>query len=110
LAAIFAAAVRFTVSRRDQMQELSNGKVRRSSTEWKKIVSRQQKSGKSAREFCDSEGISLSSFTNWSRKLLMSGKSDRSAQFVEVSTERASSPEWLVEVSLPNGCRLRLRG
>ena len=92
------------------MQELSNGKVRRSSAEWKKIVSRQRKSGQSVREFCDREGLSLSSFTNWSRKLLTSKGSIPSGEFVEVSNSESSSSSWSVEVSLPNGCTLRLRG
>jgi hypothetical protein len=92
------------------MQELSNGKVRRSSAEWKKIVFRQRKSGKSVREFCDREGISLSSFTNWSRKLLTSEGSRDSGDFVKVPTDVTSSSIWTVEVSLPNGCTLRLRG
>jgi hypothetical protein len=29
---------------------------------------------------------------------------------VEVSTDTASPTEWMVEVSLPSGCTLRLRG
>ncbi len=92
------------------MQELSNGKVRRNSAEWKKIVARQRKSGQSAREFCDREGLSLSSFTNWSRKLLTSKGSAGSGEFIEVPTTEAPSSSWSVEVSLPNGCTLRLRG
>jgi len=92
------------------MQELSNGKVRRSRSEWMKLLTRQRKSGQSTRAFCEKEGIALSSFTNWSRKLLTSDGSESLDEFVEVPTAATTPSSWVVEVSLPNGCTLRFQG
>ncbi len=40
------------------MEIMSNGRVRRSGTEWRKILDRQSTSGLTEEEFCKKEGIS----------------------------------------------------
>jgi hypothetical protein len=93
-----------------RMQVMSNGKVRRSEGEWREILSRYERGGLRAREFCRREEIHLASFLRWQRKLDGSGKA---SAFVPVRTApsvSSSSSSWSLEISLPNGCRLRFRG
>ncbi len=90
------------------MQVTSNGRVRRSESEWKEIISKWEQSGLKARPFCRREQIELSSFLRWQRKL--DGSGDENG-FVAVTT---SSPPatltWTLTISLPNGCELRFQG
>ena len=90
------------------MQVMSNGRVRRSESEWKEIVSRWKKSGQKPASFCRREQLQLSSFLRWQRKL--NGSSEAEG-FVPVTR----SPEpvvsaWTLTITLPNGCELRLEG
>ena len=42
---------------------------RRSASEWSELIARQAASGLSQRDFCDTEGLAVSTFTYWKRKL-----------------------------------------
>jgi hypothetical protein len=89
------------------MRVMSNGKVRRTAAEWQEVLSRCEKSGLSPRAFCHKEEIHLSSFVRWQRKL---AAPTRSREFVPVTPTRPASSSWSLEISLPNGCKLRFRG
>ena len=89
------------------MRVMSNGKVRRTEAEWREILSNCEKSGLSPRVFCQRKAIHLSSFLRWHRKLNVP---TGSSEFVAVAPASLASSSWSVEISLPNGCRLRLRG
>ncbi len=90
------------------MQILANGKVRRTEAEWKDIIGRWEKSGLKPRPFCRREQIQLSSFLRWQRKGL---PADAAKDFVTVTpARRTSASSWTVEISLPNGCQLRIQG
>lgn len=73
------------------------------------LLERFTSSGLTLREFCRREGLSLSSLQRWRA---LAGDSPRAAAFVElVPRPPAGSPsDWLVELTLPNGVSLRLRG
>jgi transposase len=92
------------------MRVMSNGRVRRTEDEWRELISRFGKSGASLREFCRKEGLSAAGFQRWRAKL--NGKVDRK-DFVTVipaaPVERSARP-WVVEVTLPDGSRLRFQG
>jgi transposase-like protein len=87
------------------MQVLSNGKVRRSKSEWQKIHELYGSSDLSQSEFCSRENISLTSFQNWRRKL------ERSASqgFVELNSEPKLKGSR-IELEFPSGLLLRISG
>ncbi len=89
------------------MRVSSNGRVRRSAEEWRAVVSRYQSSGLGPNAFCQAEQVGLTSFMRWRRKL---SASDAESGFVELTPPRETSTRWAVEVELPNGCIVRLRG
>ena len=66
------------------MQLQSNGKVRRTDSEWREILSRWKKSGLGPEEFCRKQEIRLSSFRRWQERL---GADSAKAQFVPVTAE-----------------------
>ena len=88
------------------MKNTSTGKVRRSASAWQDLISRYEKSGQRAREFCEKEGISQESLRRWRIKL--NPETEQSA-FIPVT--KASPPtSWTLEITLPNGLSLRLQG
>lgn len=89
------------------MQVTSNGRVRRSPAEWRKLVSRFQGSEQSCREFCRKEKVNVASFQRWQKRL---AQSRQLPEFVEVAPVRDNSSSWAVEVELTDGTVLRLRG
>lgn len=83
---------------------------RRTEAEWAEILGRFKASGLGRREFCRREGLALSSFQRWRAR---AGRTSRRPAFVELvpaSTAVPATSAWEVEVALPNGMHLRLRG
>ena len=82
---------------------------RRDKKQWTEISKRFDSSGLSPRDFCQREGLALSSFQRWRRRL----GSIASAEFVELVPTVPSSTTssgWSLEVTLPNGVCLRFQG
>ena len=90
------------------MHVLANGQVQRSTAEWQAIIARYRQSGLGMREFCAQEGLTLRTFEEWYRHLRRSETSK--GRFVEVKPVSPGAGPWAVEVELPTGVRLRLRG
>jgi hypothetical protein len=90
------------------MQVLANGHVQRSAAEWQGIVARYRQSGIGMKEFCVQEGLTLRTFEEWYRRLRWAERGK--GQFVEVKAPSVPASPWAVEVDLPNGVRLRVRG
>jgi hypothetical protein len=90
------------------MQVHANGQVQRSAVEWSGIIARYRQSGLGMKEFCEQGGLTLRTFEEWYRRVRRSETSK--GRFVEVKSERPSAGPWAVEVELPNGVRLRVRG
>ena len=90
------------------MQVMANGQVQRRAVEWSGIIARYRQSGMGMKEFCTQEGLTLRTFEEWYRRVRRSeaGK----GQFVEVKAPSVAASPWAVEVELPNGVRLRVRG
>ena len=89
------------------MRVASNGRVRRSETEWSAILRKFDTSGLSVSEFCRREGLTPNSFKRWQQRLSSNG----SERFVElVAPESTAACSWELEVSLPSGARLQFRG
>ena len=101
------------------MQVLADGRIRRTSGEWEKIIARYQKSSLAIAAFCEREEISTSAFASWKRKLI--GGRKRSPSFVELTrpslnptvepvATSISHAETAFELVLPGGVTLRWRG
>ena len=99
------------------MRVQTNGKSRRTASEWREILDRFHQSGMSVRAFCSRESLGMASFQRWQKKLNGSsgGSSDgrpegRGQEFVEVNSSDGLPGFWSVEVELPDGRVLRMRG
>ena len=97
------------------MQVLADGRVRRTSGEWEKIMARHRESGLPIAAFCEKEEISRSAFASWKRRL--SGGRRTPPSFVELTrppvkpTAASTSPAGTsFELVLPGGVTLRWRG
>jgi hypothetical protein len=90
------------------MQVHANGQVQRSAAQWSAIITQYRPSGMGSRQFCEAEGLTLRTFEKWDRqqRSLERGK----GQFVAVKAPSVAAHPWAVEVELPNGVRLRVRG
>ena len=91
------------------MPKSRSHRTRRTKSQWTEILRRFASSQLGSREFCRREGLALSSFQRWHRRL----GSVAAAEFVElVPTSSASVPSssWSLDVSLPNGVSLRFQG
>ncbi len=75
------------------------------------MVERYERSGKSQREFCEGEGISLSTLQWWMKRARGSGRPAAMAlREVEWAAEPAAAPAvWSVELVSPRGWTLRQR-
>lgn len=83
---------------------------RRTKAQWTEVFRRFESSGLSRRDFCRREGLALSSFQRW-RSLIAAP--EQQGQFVELipsSTPAAPAAGWTLDLSLPNGASIRLRG
>lgn len=91
------------------MRVLTNGQTRRPASEWREILDRFRGSGVSARQFCERESLVLATFHRWRERL---AKTDGPvSSFVEVATPPEDPPAfWSLEVELPDGRVLRMRG
>lgn len=72
------------------MRVMSDGKIRRSNSEWRVIIKQQKESGLPRTTFCEREGIAKASFDKWKRRL---------------SNESCAEPESFVELTPPTELR-----
>ena len=83
---------------------------RRTASEWEKLISRYEHTGQTRKEFCLSQGVSLSTFDLWRRKLRGRTTEQSESMFVEVSeVEPIGASSWDVELELGGGVALRVR-
>jgi len=95
------------------MRVLSDGRIRRTESEWKEIIDRFGNSGLPIVEFCEKEEISRSAFASWKKKLGMVRKKPPS--FVEITSAATRKPptqsvflsQTSFELVLPGGATLR---
>ena len=79
----------------------------RSAGWWRAVIKRQVASGLSRKGFCDREGIGRSSFETWRRRLAVEGTTE---SFVDLTPAGTVSRSWDLELALPGGITLRVRG
>ena len=88
--------------------------IRRSAEQWQEILQRFEHSGQTQAAFCAAEGLALSTFTLWRRKLDSSREvitNNDAAMFVALpdSNIPVSTTLWDVELQLGADVVLRLR-
>ena len=87
-------------------------RVRRSESEWRELFTRFDQSGQTREAFCAEQGVVLSSFMRWRRKLRPRSRRPpavvQEPLFVELASKR-EAPHWDVELELGAGVVLRLR-
>jgi len=90
------------------MAERRVRRVRRSEDEWREILSRLERSDLGVTAFCRKERISAESLRRWRKRL----EERTSSRFVEVlpAAFPGAQGSWELELDLPGGGRLRLRG
>ena len=88
------------------MQSLSDGRIRRTESEWRAIVGRFESSGLSVAAVCRKARVSRKSFRMWRERLKAGGTSPR----VQVARRPRPGPsgfvEWLAP-SAPTGLRAK---
>ena len=82
---------------------------RRNEKQWTAIFKRFEGSGLSSRDFCRHEGLALSSFQRWHRRLGSAASSDF-LELVPAAPSSVGPAGWSFEVTLPNGVSLRFQG
>jgi hypothetical protein len=82
--------------------------VWRSEAEWRAICERFAQSGLRVSEFCNREKLAVSSFHAWYRRCARAERPK--GQFVELEAAPPICGNWEMELELPNGARVRLRG
>jgi hypothetical protein len=92
-------------------------RVRRSREQWRELLARFEQSGQKRNQFCAEQGLSMSSFMQWQRKLRepVAGGANAAeeAVFIELPSDApgAATPSgpWELELQLGVGVVLRLR-
>ena len=90
------------------MRQTAQGRVQRSAAEWRAIMVRYERSGLQQGAFCTREGIALHTFKKHYRHYKEGALP--SGQFVEVSPLAPPRQGWELDLTLPNGVRLYVRG
>ncbi len=87
----------------------TNGRVRRTASEWQVLVKRYAEGGGSRAAFCRAEGISASTFALWQRKLGLQARR-RKREFIGLEPAGPELPGgWVFEIELPDGRMARFR-
>ena len=85
------------------MKVMSNGRKRRSESEWSEIISRFEGSGQSLRAFCRREGLAVNSLKRWQRRVAADA-----TPFVELTQPSSEARSvWSCTVRLPDGTELQ---
>jgi hypothetical protein len=89
--------------------------TRRTKAQWSKIVERFDLSDQDPRQFCQREGVALSSLQRWRRQLGAVAQREKFVELVPTSSPSTADPtvpqaNWSLDVSLPNGVCLRFQG
>lgn len=86
-------------------------KVRRSRDEWRRLVARYECGELSPAEFCRREDLNPNTFRLWRGRVRSADNAP--VPFVEVvpvSSPPSVATPWLIELELPSGAKLRVRG
>jgi len=75
--------------------------------EWRLVLERQQASGLGPTAFCRREGLVLTTFHKWKARF---APTEPKAGFVELTRSEVDGSAWSMDLELPHGVVLRIRG
>lgn len=75
--------------------------------EWRAVLERQGQSGLGVTAFCRREGLVPTTFHKWKARL---GRAEGEGRFLEVKRSEGGGSAWSMELELPHGVVLRIRG
>ncbi|MDT8442538.1 MAG: hypothetical protein RQ723_12900 [Desulfuromonadales bacterium] len=85
---------------------------RRTAAQWRALIAEQDRCGQSQRAFCAHNGLALSTFSLWKRRLsgaeASEGREDPSS-WIDLGDLGSSPSGWDIELDLGGGVCLRLR-
>lgn len=92
------------------MAGTTSGHARRGDREWRAILSAFAGSGLSQKRFCEREGLAVSTFQYWKRRLAKDDAASESGPAViELGALDDRPAGWEVEIALGEGVSLTLR-
>ena len=91
------------------MRKTSTRRPRRGEKQWAEIFGQFESSELGSREFCRREGLALSSFQRWRRRLGSTSSNDF-VELVPAAHPSTASSSWSLDVALPNGVSLHFEG
>ena len=96
------------------MAGTTSGYVRRGASQWRAILSAFAGSGLSQKAFCEREGLALSTFSYWKRRLAnddepAAWEPDDAPAVIDLGTLDDRPAGWEVEIALGDGVSLTLR-
>ena len=94
------------------MAGTTSGHVRRGASQWRAILSAFAGSGLSQKAFCEREGLALSTFSYWKRRLAnddAAPSSEAEAAVIDLGALDDRPEGWAVEIALGDGVSLTLR-
>ena len=91
------------------MRKKSTRRPRRDEKQWAEIFRRFESGEPGSREFCRREGLALSSFQRWRRRVGSTASHDF-VELVPAAQPSVASSSWSLDVALPNGVSLRFEG
>lgn len=94
------------------MTDAATRRVRRTASDWEQIFAAFEHSGLSQTAFCRREGLALSTFQHWKRRLAACEQTQPSPEqpaMIELGSLDDRSAGWEVEIKLGDGVSLTLR-
>jgi hypothetical protein len=92
------------------MASTASGHIRRGESQWRAILSAFAGSGLSQKAFCQREGLALSTFQYWKRRLAKhDAPSESGPAVIDLGALDDRPAGWEVEIALGEGVSLTLR-
>lgn len=94
------------------MAGTTSGHLRRGETEWRAILATFAGSGLSQKRFCEREGLAVSTFQYWKRRLAKDDavpSSESGPAVIDLGALDDRPAGWEVEIALGDGVSLTLR-
>ena len=93
------------------MADTASGHVRRGQSEWRALLSAFAGSGLSQKKFCEREGLAVSTFQYWKRRLAKdeAAPSEAGPAVIDLGALDDRPTGWEVEIALGEGVSLTLR-
>ena len=94
------------------MADTKAGRVRRGEAQWQAILSAFAGSGLSQKAFCEREGLAVSTFQYWKRRLAKAdaqASSESAPAVIDLGALEDRPAGWEVEIALGDGVSLTLR-